>query len=44
MYDLYDEASRKLDRFGDKLQRAGETPVEKLAEGSTETRDEESSQ
>ena len=40
----YDEASRKLDRFGDKLQRAGETPVEKLAEGSTETRDEDGSQ
>ncbi len=32
----YDEASRKLTRFGDKLQLAGETPVEKLPEGSDE--------
>ena len=33
----YDEASRKLARFGDKLQRASETPVEKLPEGDVET-------
>jgi len=39
----YDEASRKLDRFGDKLQLTGETPVEKLKE-SSETPEEESSQ
>ena len=32
----YDEASRKLARFGDKLQRAGETP-EQLPEGNVET-------
>jgi len=36
----YDEASRKLARFGDKLQLAGETPIEKLPEGDVETRDE----
>ncbi len=39
----YDDATRKLDRFGDKLRLAGETPVEKLPEGSAETRDEGSS-
>ncbi len=33
----YDEASRKLALFGDKLQLAGETPVEKLPEGDVET-------
>jgi len=33
----YDEASRKLVRFGDKLQHASETPVEKLPEGDVET-------
>ncbi len=36
----YDDAARKLTRLGDKLQLAGETPVEKLPEGSTETHDE----
>ena len=36
----YDEAARKLTRLGDKLQIAGETPIEKLPEGSAETRDE----
>ena len=36
----YDEAGRKLARFGDKLQLAGETPVKKLPEGDTETHDE----
>lgn len=36
----YDEAGRKLARFGDKLQLAGETPRKKLPEGDTETRDE----
>ncbi|GAI48227.1 unnamed protein product, partial [marine sediment metagenome] len=36
----YDDASRKLARFGDKLQLTGETPVEKLPEGKTETPDE----
>jgi len=36
----YDEASRKLARFGDKLQLTGETPVEKLPEGDTGTHDE----
>jgi len=35
----YDEAARKLTRLGDKLQLVGETPVEKLGEGSTETPD-----
>jgi len=39
----YDEANRKLERFGDKLQLTGETPVEKLP-GGTETGDEEGSQ
>jgi len=29
----YEEAGRKLLRFGDRLQRAGETPAEKLPEG-----------
>ena len=38
----YDEASRKLESFGDKLQLTGETPVEKLPE-VTEARDDESS-
>jgi len=37
----YDEAGRKLARFGDKLQLAGETPVKKLPEGDTDTHDEE---
>ncbi|MFC2072008.1 DNA recombination protein RmuC [Chloroflexota bacterium] len=36
----YDEATRKLTRLGDKLQLAGETPVEKLPEGNAETLDE----
>ena len=33
------EAGRKLARFEDKLQLTGETPVEKLAEGDDETRE-----
>jgi len=33
----YDEAERKLTRLGDKLQLAGETPVEKLPEKDNET-------
>ncbi len=37
----YDEAARKLTRLGDKLQLAGEAPVEKLPEGSTETHEED---
>ncbi len=37
----YDEASRKLARFGDKLQLTGETPVEKLPEGDSGTHDED---
>ena len=37
----YDEASRKLARFGDKLQLAGETPVEKLPEGDVERREQD---
>ena len=37
----YDEAARKLTRIGDKLQLVGETPVEKLPEGSTETHEED---
>ena len=37
----YDDAARKLTRLGDKLQLVGETPIEKLPEGSTETRDED---
>ena len=36
----YDDAARKLTRLGDKLQLIGETPVEKLPEGNTKTRDE----
>lgn len=35
----YDEVSRKLARFGDKLQLTGETPVGKLAEGDAEKHD-----
>ena len=37
----YDEASRKLVRFGDKLQLTGETTVDRLPEGDTETSDED---
>jgi len=37
----YDEAGRKLARFGDKLQLAGETPIEKLPEGDRETPEQE---
>ena len=37
----YDEASRKLARFGDKLELASRTPVEKLPEGDTEARSED---
>jgi len=37
----YDDAARKLTRLSDKLQLASETPIEKLPEGSTETRDED---
>ena len=37
----YDEASRKLARFGDKLQRASETPVEELPEGDVETHEQD---
>ncbi len=36
----YEDADRKLGRFGDRLRLAGETSVEKLPEGSTETIDE----
>jgi len=36
----YDDAARKLTRLGDKLQLAGETPVEELPEGGAETLDE----
>jgi len=36
----YDEANRKLARFGDKLRLTGETPVEKLPERDTGTHDE----
>jgi len=36
----YDQATRKLTRLGDKLQLVGETPIEKLPEGDTGTRDE----
>ena len=39
----YDEANRKLSRFGDKLQIAGETPLEKLPE-SSETSEEDNRQ
>jgi len=35
----YEEGSIKLGRLGDKLQRVGEPPIEKLPEVSTETRD-----
>jgi hypothetical protein len=34
----YEEAATKLTRLGDKLQLAGETPVEKLPERDNETR------
>jgi len=37
----YDEAGRKLARFGDKLQLAGETPIEKLPENGKETPEQE---
>ncbi len=37
----YDDAARKLTRLGDKLRLAGETPVEKLPEASTETHSED---
>ncbi len=37
----YDEAARKLTRLGDKLQLVGETPVEKLPEGDTQTGNED---
>ena len=37
----YDEADRKLARFGDKLQLTGETPIEKLPEGDTGTHEED---
>ena len=33
----YDEAGRRLDRLGDKLKLAGETPAERLAEGDAGT-------
>lgn len=36
----YDEAGRKLARFGDKLELASRTPVEKLPEKGTETGEE----
>ncbi len=36
----YDEASRKLTRFGDKLQLTGATPAERLPEGDAETHNE----
>jgi len=36
----YEDADRKLGRLGDKLRLAGETPVEKLPEGSAETHNE----
>jgi len=36
----YDDASIKLGRLGDKLQLVGESPIEKLPEGDTGTRDE----
>jgi len=39
----YDEASRKLARFGDKLQLAGEAPAEELPESSGDARDRVSS-
>ena len=37
----YDDAARKLTRLGDKLQLAGETPIDKLPEGDTQTDNEE---
>jgi len=37
----YDEAGRKLARFGDKLQLAGETPIEKLPETGKKTPEQE---
>jgi len=37
----YDEASAKLTRLDEKLRLAGETPVEKLPEASTETHSED---
>jgi len=37
----YDDAARKLTRLGDKLQLAGETPIDKLPEGDTQTGNEE---
>jgi DNA recombination protein RmuC len=36
----YDDADRKLGRFGDRLRLAGETSTEKLPEGSTKASDE----
>jgi len=36
----YDDAERKLARLDEKLQVVGETPIEKLPEGNTETHDE----
>ena len=36
----YDDAERKLARLDEKLRVVGETPIEKLPEGDTETRDE----
>jgi DNA recombination protein RmuC len=36
----YDEADRKLTKLGDKLQLAGEAPIEKLPEGDAETHEE----
>ena len=40
----YDEANRKLDRFGDKLQLTGETPPEKLPQGNGGKSDDGSNQ
>jgi len=37
----YEKASRKLDRLGDKLRLAGETHVEELPEGDTQTGNED---
>ncbi len=37
----YDEATRKLAKFGDKLQLAGEPPIEKLPEGEAEAREQD---
>ena len=36
----YDEAGRKLDRFGYELRQVGEAPEKKLIEGKEETSDE----